>query len=136
MSLCQICHGRTPRPTTHAALTREYYGVLIAALRHVAYRFGYALTVHGSLGMDIDLVAVPWRDTCAGAAGVAEAIQRAAEAIIGRAEMRAGDPNPKKMPCGRLAWSFYLGSPELDVPYIDLSVMPTWSEPKGGTTNG
>ena len=123
MALCQSCNRREPRPTTHAAMTREYYRVLIAPLRHVAERYGYALTVHGSLGTDIDLVAVPWRESAAPAADVAEAIRATAEIVIGRADVRPGDPNPMKKPCGRLAWSFYLGPWSGDVPYIDLSVI-------------
>ena len=104
-------------------MTREYYRVLMAPLRHVAERYGYALTVHGSLGMDIDLVAVPWRESCAPAADLADALRRTAEIIIGRAETRPGDPNPMRKPCGRLAWAFYLGPWSGDVPYIDLSVI-------------
>ena len=124
MSICQMCHGHHERPTSHANLTREYYRVLIAALRYVAYRNGYALTVHGSLGMDIDLVAVPWRESATSPEFVAEAIRKCAEAIIGTVSVRPQDPNPTLKPCGRLAWSFYLGLYELDVPYIDLSVFP------------
>lgn len=125
MSICEMCHGRQERPTTHGAMTKEYFDVLIKALRHVAYRYGYALTVHGSLGMDIDLVAVPWRDSCCDQASVAEGIRTAAEAIIGCAEIREHDKphTPTKKPCGRLAWSFYLGPEGCDVPYIDLSVI-------------
>lgn len=124
MGICQSCQRRAPRPTKHAHLTREYYGVLIQALRHVAFRHGYALTVHGSLRTDIDLVAVPWRESAVSPEVVAEAIRAAAGLIIGSIEQRPGDPNPTKKPCGRLAWSFYLGPYTLDVPYIDLSVFP------------
>jgi len=126
VSLCQACQHREPRPTTHAPMTREYYRVLIAPLRHVAYRYGYALGVHGSLGMDIDLIAVPWRDSCPNAASLVEAIRETAEKIIGYCAPRECEKDrlPEKKPCGRLAWSLYLGPEGLDVPYIDISVMP------------
>jgi hypothetical protein len=60
-------------------MTREYFEVLIKALRHVAYRHGYAIAQHGSLGFDIDLVACPWRDSCTDPSSVAEAIRSTAE---------------------------------------------------------
>ncbi len=75
MSLCPNCERRVERPAPHAAMTREYYDVLIKALRHVAYRCGYALATHGSLGFDIDLIACPWRDSCIDADSLAEEIR-------------------------------------------------------------
>jgi hypothetical protein len=111
------------KPDTRAEMCAEYYDVLIAALRHVAYRSGYALAVHGSLKRDIDLIACPWRDSAPGADHLAAMIQKATEVIIGFARTREVDPNPREMPCGRLAWSFYLTHDD-DGPYIDLSVMP------------
>lgn len=98
--------------------------MLIPALRHVAYRCGYALAVHGSLKTDIDLIAVPWRETAVGQAYVAEEIRKTAEQIIGCAVVRKYDPNPEKKPCGRLAWAFYLQPEDIEGPYIDLSVFP------------
>lgn len=131
MSICPNCERRVERAAPHAAMTREYYEVLIKALRHVAYRCGYALATHGSLGFDIDLVACPWRDSCVDAIYLAEEIRKTAERIIGVAEvwMRDKDRLPQKKPCGRLAWSFYLVHEGCGYqgPYIDLSVMPVGS---------
>lgn len=124
MSLCDICKGRSERPCSYAARTREYYDALITALRYRAYRCGYALAVHGSLKTDIDLIAVPWRDSAVGQEFLAEEIRALAEQIVGTARVRQGDPNPTKKPCGRLAWSFYLVPDGMEGPYIDLSVMP------------
>ena len=61
--------------------------MLIHPLRFVARKHGYALTVHGSLGEDIDLVAVPWRTHCTSQEAVADDIRRTTEAIIGTARM-------------------------------------------------
>jgi hypothetical protein len=97
---------------------------MMPALRFVAYRCGYALAVHGSLKTDIDLIAVPWRDSAVDAAYTAEQIRLTAERIIGTARVRECDPNPTQKPCGRLAWSFYLQPEGVEGPYIDLSVMP------------
>ncbi len=127
MSRCASCETKHERPAPHAYLTKEYYDVLIKALSHVAYRHGYALTTHGSLGFDIDLVACPWRDSCVSAESVAEALRAACEMIIGTAMYRNED-QPTKKPCGRLAWTFYLVHEPMLGPYIDLSVMPKGPE--------
>lgn len=109
----------------------EYYGVLIKALRHVAYRCGYALAVHGSLRRDIDLIACPWRDTAISAHVLIKYIQSATEEIIGFARIRKFDKDrlPEKKPCGRLAWSIYLTHDD-NGPYLDISVMPKGAEEK------
>lgn len=115
-----------------AELCDEYYRALIEALRHVAYRCGYALAVHGSLKRDIDLIACPWRDTAISAAGLIEDLQKAAEVIVGTARIREVDRasgQPEKKPCGRLAWSLYLTHDD-NGPYLDISVMP-----KGATND-
>ncbi len=129
MSICTNCQRTHQRPSAHAAMTREYYEVLIGPLRHVAERYGYAIAVHGSLSFDIDLVACPWREHPCDPSSLAEAIRKTAEQIIGIAEVKEGDPNPSKKPNGRLAWSFYLvPSGHYPGPYIDLSVMPIESQ--------
>jgi hypothetical protein len=122
LSICQICKRHQERPSPHAHLTQEYYRALIRALRHVAERYGYALAVHGSLKYDIDLVACPWRDSACSPESLAEAIRKAAEAIVGQCFIAPHETKtlPEKKPCGRLGWAFHLGGG----PYIDLSVMP------------
>lgn len=124
MSLCEACHTRSERPCAFSARTREYFDAMIAALRYRAYRCGYAITVHGSLKTDIDLVAVPWRDSAVSAEYLAEEVRLMAESIIGIARKRDADLDPTKKPCGRLAWSFYLQPEGMEGPYIDLSVFP------------
>jgi len=103
----------------HAERCRELADILIVPLREVARRYGYALGVHGSLSYDIDLIACPWRESCASQETVAEAIRKAVEAIVGAAEVIT-DKCPEQKPHGRLAWSFHMGGG----PYVDLSVMP------------
>jgi hypothetical protein len=124
MSICQMCQVQQERPCSYSGRTREFFDVLMPALRFVARRCGYALAVHGSVKTDIDLVAVPWRDSAVSAPYIAEEIRLAAERIIGTARIRKEDPNPTKKPGGRLAWSFYLQPEGCEGPYIDLSVFP------------
>jgi hypothetical protein len=108
---------------TRAAQCQELYEALISALRHVSYRHGYALTVHGSLRRDIDLVACPWRTTAVDARTLILAIAKAAEAIVGVAREREDCEQPEQKALGRLAWSFYLTDRD-DGAYLDISVMP------------
>ena len=132
MSRCPICDQAVERSAPHAAMTREYWDILQKPLRHVARRCGYALAVHGSLGYDIDLIAVPWRDSAVGADHLVEEIRTAAEKIIGICLIRACDKGrlPERKPRGRLAWSLYLvpDNPEFLGPYLDLSVFPPIAE--------
>lgn len=132
---CPRCETRAERPCTYAERTKEYFDALIPALRFIAYRCGYAIGVHGSLKTDIDLIAVPWRESPVDQEYLAEKLRVAAEMIIGTARMREGDPKPTKKPCGRLAWSFYLQPEGIEGPYIDLSVMPPPSD-RRPETNG
>lgn len=37
-----------------------YFAIIYPMLREVAIDFGYALSVHGSMLKDLDLIAVPW----------------------------------------------------------------------------
>lgn len=94
---------------------KEHFDRLIEPLRAVARDYGYALTVHGSLERDIDLVAVPWIDSASSAADLAEAIRVKADGYL-----RPNEQWPRRKTHGRLCWSFHLGGG----PYIDLSVMP------------
>lgn len=92
--IAYVCH--LPRI---AALAREY---------------GYAITVHGSLQKDLDLVAIPWSKV---AVSGEEIVQAIAEMVGGF--MLDGERAMEK-PHGRKAWIIHLGAGL----YIDLSVMP------------
>ena len=80
-----------------------------------ANQLGYALSLHGSLQRDLDLIAVPWTDEACSARDLVAAICDEFDVQPNRS---IGDPERK--PHGRLAWSIPLwwGA------YIDLSVIP------------
>ncbi len=104
------------------AQVEEYYEALISALRHVAYRCGYALAVHGSLKRDIDLIAAPWRDTAVSADYLYKQLKETCRVIIGFAESYSED-KPTEKDCGRLGWAINL-TPNRESVYIDISIMP------------
>lgn len=130
MSLCQSCQHRVERPCTYEPRTKEIYNALIPALRMMAERCGYAITVHGSLKTDIDLVACPWRNHPIDAHSLAAKVAEVIKVIVGVA--RVDLDKPVKKPCGRLAWAIHTTPEGMDHygPYIDLSVMPAIKEEK------
>ena len=44
------------------AYNRALLGLILPPMRRAAKDAGYAITVHGSLNRDIDLVAIPWAE--------------------------------------------------------------------------
>ncbi len=79
-----------------------------------AREFGYAITVHGSLQRDLDLVAIPWSDN---ATEIEPLLQAICETTGGFMLEHQGDT---QKPHGRKAYVIQLGAGL----YIDLSIMP------------
>jgi hypothetical protein len=101
------------------------YAALLPRLQEIAREHGYALTVHGSMATDMDLVAAPWVED----ASDPEVLVRAIATVVGCDMNQPGLPNPGKKPHGRLVWTLLFdvleyGGFGLSGPYIDLSVMP------------
>lgn len=107
-----ICQG---------AYNRALLGLVLPAMRLTAQDAGYALTVHGSLNRDIDIVAVPWREY-----NVADA-DRLVILLAGAIAGVTGRCNPEKgwteKPHGRLAKILLVWCGE-NTGSVDLSIMP------------
>jgi hypothetical protein len=95
------------------------YAKTITPLRERARELGYALTVHGSIKRDIDLVAIPWIDEAAPPQELADALREKTEEIIGFAIYGHDGPFPRLKPHGRMCWTIHFNGT-----YIDLSVIP------------
>ena len=95
------------------------YCKTINPLREAARALGYALTVHGSIKRDIDLVAIPWTDEAVDAKTLADALLAETEKVIGFAVYGCDGPFPRPKPHGRMCWTIHFNGT-----YIDLSVMP------------
>jgi hypothetical protein len=104
--------------------TRAFSETLLAemlpGLQLAARGCGYALTVHGSLARDIDLVAVPWTTNAETADLLVQRLVGALAAFTGRAINLRGDQWTEK-PHGRRALTIILPGA---CPEIDLSIMP------------
>jgi hypothetical protein len=115
-------------------LCREFFSVLLPAIRYVAKSCGYAVGVHGSQVNDLDLICAPWRDLPVDPEDLIIQIERVVKAVIADQPFTDVKPSTKK-PCGRLAYVIHLTPEYGDGPYLDISVM-TWAalldERKGG----
>lgn len=90
---------------------------LLPPLRLAARGCGYAITVHGSLKRDIDLVAIPWVSNAQAPDKLLERLCGVIAGVLGRATI-LGDETDK--PHGRKQFTIVTcGEAE-----IDLSVMP------------
>ena len=130
------------RPSEHhIRLARKARDILVPAMREVARVHGYALTEHGTVERDIDLVAVPWREGAVDAESLMGALFTLVRAVYRQATWAGGWtdqekfappdgslPNPIRKPYGRLAYLILLGSG----PYFDISVVAKVEPPKKG----
>lgn len=112
-----------------ASKTAKGYVAIIGLLSDVAKQHGYALGVHGTLGRDLDLIAVPWIEEAADHEKLIEAMAHVAG---GKVPVMFQDDsgqlcdNPILRPHGRLGYVIHLGGG----PYIDVSVMPKTTNEK------
>lgn len=77
----------------------------LPAIRAAARELGYAIGVHGSCRRDFDLMAMPWRDDCAGYDDLAKAIQFAACGITASTIVWEQKPNGRMATSLCICWS-------------------------------
>jgi len=82
-------------------------------LAEIARKHGYALAVHGSMGRDFDLIAIPWVDGAANPQDVVDSIT--AEFAL----KEIGTPDIKEH--GRIRYTLRVSFGEC---FVDLSFMP------------
>lgn len=90
-----------------------FYCTLWLGMTKTANKCGYALTLHGSMNRDLDLVAVPWTDD-------ADSEQELIKQLCKRHGLIEGNSANMEKPHGRRAHVLMMSGQ----PYIDLSVMP------------
>lgn len=118
---------------------RHKLDLLLVPLMKMSVEHGYALMLHGSLGYDVDMVAIPWSVEASEVSAVEFArafeatLQEHNDARVWSYETEiASNPDyfksgcPGLKPHGRLTWSFMIED-HAGV-YIDLSVMPPYSK--------
>lgn len=109
------------------AYNRALLDIILPPIRRAAKDAGYAVTVHGSLNRDIDLVAIPWVENGVRTQDVlVDLIAGAVRGAIGRC-IKSGPP--EKKPHGRLGYSLLAWCGETTA-HLDLSVMPALATEK------
>lgn len=91
---------------------------LLPPMRLAAKGCGYALTVHGTLSRDIDVVAIPWAERADKAEHLVDRLCGVIAGLTGRA-LLLGEWTDK--PHGRRSVTIIHGGHEAE---IDLSIMP------------
>ena len=101
-----------------AAFVAQFLEDALPPLRLAARGCGYAVTVHGSLARDIDLVAIPWEDRVDTPELLVQRLCGVLAGMVGRAlPMNTWTDKPQ----GRRAVTIIMPG---DCPEIDLSIMP------------
>ena len=110
-----------PSPARAAA-----YVALYPMLQQVAKRHGYALTVHGSLHRDFDLVAIPWVEEASEPLALIKAFKKATHTVTHHEDFDhlVKDCKPNLKPHGRVAYSLHVTNSGMYGGYLDISVMP------------
>jgi len=104
------------------AYNRALLDLILPPMRLAAKEAGYAITVHGSLNRDIDLVAAPWREHNVWSMdALVDAICGAIRGVVGRCNKPA---EWTEKPHGRRAKTLLAWCGE-NTAHLDLSVMPT-----------
>ncbi len=121
------------------AYNRALLDLILPSMRRMAKDFGYAITVHGSLNRDIDLVAVPWREhNVADPDTLVVRLAGAVGGVTGRcnywsnSEKKFRPESPIKWcekPHGRIATTLMVWCGENSAD-LDLSVMPAIEKPE------
>lgn len=106
------------RPARYAPAA---YIHIVPILSELARKLGYAITVHGSMANDLDVVAVPWVDE---AVSAQELYEEVCDRFSFYRDQTIEDPHhllgPTEKPHGRIAWTIPLAGGCA----IDLSVTP------------
>ncbi len=97
-----------------------WYVTAYIPLERIAWRYGYALALHGSMGRDLDLVAIPWTDDAESPEKLLRAFVRFVKGKS-KVNIKLYVPGMTKKPHGRIAYSIPIGH---DGQYLDVSIMP------------
>ncbi|HCM30577.1 MAG TPA: hypothetical protein DIC32_02045 [Acinetobacter radioresistens] len=100
------------------------FASMYCGLCDIARNNGYALTVHGTMNLDFDLVAIPWTDQAIEPEDLIKLIADRCNLLTGQ-EFGTGiyQQDAEIKPHGRLAWLIIVGSGAA----LDISVMPKLS---------
>lgn len=99
------------------------YVAILGLLHNAALSCGYSLGVHGTLGRDLDLMAMPWVENAESSRTLVETLAKMCGGrVYAMTDFGGGkiEDNPILRPHGREGWVVVLGGGT----YLDVSVMP------------
>lgn len=97
-----------------------WYVMAYVGLERIAHRHGYALALHGSMGRDLDILAVPWTEDADSPDKLLKAFFRFVKGKS-KVTVKFYASSGTIKPHGRLAYSIPIGH---DGHYLDVSIMP------------
>lgn len=106
-------------PTFSPMFASMYIGLCDIARRH-----GYALTVHGTMNLDFDLVAIPWTNEAVKPIVLIKEMAKLVGIMDGDIHHGLYKEEPELKPHGRLAWLLILGNGAA----LDISIVPMQSK--------
>ena len=116
----KVHNGGYSTDATDPELVKALARRVIRPLRERARELGWAVSIHGSLERDIDLIAVPWTERAHEPDALVNSFRQVLTKLYGIGlEVGPNCEHPK--PHGRLCWSFWIRP----WTYIDLSVYPS-----------
>ena len=99
---------------------RDRFEKTLPKMREAARKLGYAITTHGSMERDFDIVVIPWTEEAVDSYTVAHAIRKAAGSNNWRCPQSVNGA-----PHGREWWPFdWPDSGRESKNYVDMSIMP------------
>lgn len=96
------------------------FASMYIGLCDIARRNGYALTVHGTMNLDFDLVAIPWVEDACEPIILIKDMARLVGIIDGQIQHGIYKEDPIIRPHGRKSWLLLMGNGAA----LDISVMP------------
>lgn len=106
------------------------YAALYPVMAEAARSCGYALSLHGTMSRDLDVLACPWTEEATDAETVMRAVCQSIGAYLVEqtsnlsGTIRRNGRDPERKPHGRLAYSLHLEGGAV----VDLSIMPRIAE--------
>lgn len=108
-------HASDPKDVRNDRVPGFTYAWMIPYITRIARRHGYAIGVHGSMGRDLDLIAVPWVVDANEPEALIEEIARLTDGRI--VQQKPGEVRPH----GRRSWNIVFDGAWH---FLDISVMP------------
>jgi len=101
------------------------YSIMAGHIERVVQRFGWAMSLHGSMQRDCDIIITPWTED---AEADADVVLTAIYNHVMRKKVKMHPLSKELMPNGRIAYTLIF---DIDFHYFDISVIDCRNKPDG-----